>query len=265
MQVCLCTISYREKLLDVALDAAARIGFKAIELWGREPHVSEEYDESRIRGVRTMAEERGLCIPVLGSYLYFGKTVHREDTVTLVDTLHTAHGLRTPIVRVWASDVSSAQASDEIWRKTIAEAQEACDRAARMNIVFAAEMHDDTLADTAASSRRLVELVDRPNFRLNYQIATRGEEDPLARLETVLPYVVHVHCQNFLPANGDPGYKRVHLAAGYARYGDIIKRVRAAGYDGCLAVEFAADEGNGKEASLKQDLGYLCSLLNGSG
>ncbi len=175
MQVCLCTISYREKLLDVALAAAARVGFTAVELWGREPHISEEYDESRLRGIRAQAAELGLSLPVFGSYLYFGKTVHREDTIALVDTLHNAHGLRTPIVRVWASDVASARATDEIWDRTITEAREACDRAAKMNVIFAAEMHDDTLADTGATARRLVEAVERDNFRLNYQPASRPD------------------------------------------------------------------------------------------
>lgn len=261
MEVCLCTISYREKLLDVALEAAARVGFRAVELWGREPHVSEEYDESRLRGVRAMAEECGLRIPVLGSYLYFGKTVHREDAITLVDTLHTAHGLHTPIVRVWASDIGSARATDEVWEKTIAEARQACDRATKMNVVFAAEMHDDTLADTGASAKRLVEEVDRPNFRLNYQAAARpGTEDALARLELVLPYVVHVHCQNFMPAASDPGYKRVQLDSGYVDYRTLAERLRQASYAGHLAVEFAAAEGDGKEASLRRDLEFLSSL-----
>lgn len=261
MEVCLCTISYRERLLDMALDVAARLGFKAVELWGREPHVTEEYDESRIRTIRQMAEERGLTLPVLGSYLTFGKTAHLEDAVSLVDTLHNAHGLRTPIVRVWASDVASANASAEVWKKTIEEAQEACDRAHRMNVVFAVEMHDGTLADTGASAKRLVEEVGRPNFRLNYQVASRSDvEHPLERLELVLPHVVHVHCQNFVTMNGDPGYKRVQLAAGYVDYKPLVQRLKASGYDGHLAVEFAAEEGDGKEASLKKDLEYLSSL-----
>jgi 3-dehydroshikimate dehydratase len=261
MQVCLCTISYRERLLDVALDAAARLGFQAVELWGREPHVSEEYDESRLRGIRAMAEERDLSIPVLGSYHYFGRTNHREDSVSLVDTLHTAHGLHTPIVRVWASDVGSAKASETVWKTTVAEAREACERAHKMDVVFAAEMHGDTLADTGASALRLVEEVDRPNFRLNYQVAARpDEEDALQRLELVLPYIVHVHCQNFVATNGDPGYKRVQMDEGYVDYRALLARLRKSGYDGHVAVEFAADEGDGKEASLQRDLEFLSSL-----
>lgn len=259
MHACLCTISYREKLLDVALDAAARMGFEAVELWGREPHVSQEFDESRIRGIRNQVQELGLKVPVLGSYLYFGKTNHREDRVTLVDTLHTAHGLHTPIIRVWASDVPSAKATPEVWEKTVAEAREACDRAAKMNVVFAAEMHDNTLADTGASALRLVEKVNRPNFRLNFQVSTNFEEDQLERLEVVLPYVVHVHCQNFV-AGGSDGYTRVPISEGFADYKLLMDGLKAAEYTGHVAVEFAAEEGKGKESSLKRDLEYLSAL-----
>jgi sugar phosphate isomerase/epimerase len=262
MRICLCTISYREKLLEVALEAARGIGFTAVELWGREPHVSEEYDESRVRGVRRMAEERSLSLPVFGSYLVFGKTQSREDTIGLADTLHTAHGLRTPIVRVWASDVGSGQASDAVWRRTVDEIREACDRAAKMSVVFAAEMHDATLADTGASALRLVEEVGRANFRLNFQVGNLDSEDQLSRLEAVVPYVVHVHCQNSLPAKLEGGgrYERAHLDEGVVDYPSLVARLRAADYQGHFAIEFAADEGEAKERSLRRDLAFLTGL-----
>ncbi|NPV46863.1 MAG: sugar phosphate isomerase/epimerase [Armatimonadetes bacterium] len=264
MRICLCTISYREKLLDVALDAARAIGFGAVELWGREPHVSETYDESRVRGVRQMVEERGLRLPVFGSYLVFGRTQSRDDSVTLADALHTAHGLRAPIMRVWASDVGSRDAKQSVWDATVAEIQEACDRAAKMSVMFAAEMHDDTLADTGPSARRLVEEVGRANFRLNFQVGNLGVEDQHDRLETVLPYVVHVHCQNFRldHTSGATREVRVHLGEGVVDYGRLISRLTGAGYAGHFAVEFAAEEGPNKEDSLRRDLLYLRSLLD---
>jgi sugar phosphate isomerase/epimerase len=262
MRICLCTISYRERLLEIALDAARDMGFEAVELWGREPHVSEEYDESRVRGVRKMVEDRSLRLPVLGSYLVFGGTQVREDPISLADALHTAHGLRTPVVRVWASDVASADATDTVWQKTVSELQEACDRAAKMNVIFAAEMHDATLADTGATARRLVEEVARANFRLNFQVGNLETEDQFSRMEAVLPYIIHVHCQNFGPPEPGGGgkYHRVQLEDGLIDYAPLVARLRQAGYEGYFAVEFAAEEGDGKQRSLRRDLAYLTSL-----
>lgn len=267
MKICLCTISYREKLLEVALDAAARMGFESVELWGREPHVPEVYDESRVKAIRGMLEERGLVARVLGSYLYLGRTNPKDDTVNLADTLHTAHGLRLPLVRVWASDVGSAKATEEIWEQTISEAQLACDRAAKMNVTFVVEMHDDTLADTAQSALRLMQAVDRENFKLNFQISTTSGEDHLQRLEAVLPYVAHVHCQNFVPHGHDEArrYVRVPLQAGEAKYEVLVGRLREAGYEGLLAIEFAADEGEQKENSLRHDREFLAGLIGQAG
>lgn len=261
MQLCLCTISYREKLLEVALEAAQQAGFTAVELWGREPHISEDYDESRVRGVRKMVEEKGLHLAAFGSYLCLGKTQTREDSIGLASTLHTAHGLRVPLIRVWASDVGSAGASESVWERTVGEIQEACDRAAKMSVLFAAEMHDATLADTGASARELVERVGRANFRLNFQVGNFDREDQLVRLEQVLPYVVHMHCQNVVAGNnGGSKYVRAPLAEGIVDYAALIETLRRQGYAGCLAVEFAADDGERKEASLRQDAHYLASL-----
>lgn len=141
----------------------------------------------------------------------------------------------------------------------MAEAQQACERATKMNVVFAVEMHDNTLADTAATALRLVEAVDRPNFRLNFQAGNYAGEDQLTRLQTVLPYVVHVHCQNCVPG-GSEGYKRVQLADGIVDYVSLTECLKAADYRGHVAIEFAAEEGEGKELSLKKDLEYLASL-----
>jgi len=262
MRVCLCTISYKGKLLEVALSTAAKLGFEAVELWGREPHVGEIYDESRVRGIRTMAADKGLALPVFGSYLRLGATQQREDDITLADTLHTAHGLKTPIVRIWVSDVGTAQATEAIWEQAISEVQTACDRAVKMGVTFAAEMHGGTLADTAAGAKRLVESVDRPNFRLNYQADLAYDADSLQRLETVLPWVVHFHCQNFVTETegGNVRYRRVQIAEGEIDYRPLFARLKDVGYEGRIAIEFAAVEHEGKEASLQQDLQYLAAL-----
>jgi sugar phosphate isomerase/epimerase len=131
-----------------------------------------------------------------------------------------------------------------------------------MGLLFAAEMHDDTLADTGATARRLVELVGRSNFRLNFQPGSLEHEDQMARLDAVLPFVVHVHCQNFRYADTGVGRKqtRVHLDEGVINYASLLGRLRDVGYEGYLAVEFAADEGEGKEHALHRDLSFLQSL-----
>jgi 3-dehydroshikimate dehydratase len=260
----LCTISHRERLLEYVLGVAKELGFEGVELWGREPHISEKFDENRVQAARRMIEERGLYLCCLGSYVVFGPVRTRaEELAELDDTLYTARCLHAPVVRVWASDVGSERATKKQWDHTVGQIQEACDRAGRLNLVLAAEMHDDTLADSSAAALRLVEAVNRANFKLNYEVSHRREaEDPVERLDRVLPHVVHVHLRNFCTYGGENGERPrwAPISEGLVDYAPILDRLMESDYRGCYALEFACREGNGKLESLAADLAYLKSL-----
>ncbi len=264
-QVAMCTIAFREKLLEDVLDLARVLSFKAVELWGREPHVGDVYDYNRTRLIRRMCSDRGLEVAALGSYLRFGATKKTSDNVNLCHTLQTAHTLRASIIRVWASDVGSAQAGEEVWKKATAEAREACARCLKLGITLAVEMHDDTLADTAAGALRFLERVGCDNLRLNYQPSARVQkEKPLERLEKVLDYVVHCHAQNFKRLGRDEGDEpvRCSLRDGVVDYRRVVDLLRGAGYRGWFAVEFAHTEGDGKFRAMAEDRAFLEKLLS---
>ena len=263
IKIILCTIAYRDRLLDYVLDIAADLGFDGVEIWGREPHISEQFDENRVQAVGRMIHQRGLATPVLGSYLRFGASNQRlEGKIELEDTLHTARCLGTNLVRVWASDVGSTEASETIWKTTVKEIREACQQAAKLGITFAAEMHSGTLADTGPAAKHLVAGVDRENFRLNYQVAGKLEpQTPLERLQMVLPYVVHVHAQNFTPLSNDGEAALLALRDGAIDQAPLISQLKEVGYDGCIAVEFSWAEGDSKQEALAADLAYLRSLI----
>jgi 3-dehydroshikimate dehydratase len=261
----LCTISHRERLLEYVLDLARDLGFEAVEIWGREPHINEKFDENRTQAACRMLEERHLNIAALGSYVVFGPVRTRpEELVELEDVLHTARCLHSPLVRVWASDVGSAEASKTGWDRTVGEIRDACDRAQRLGIILAAEMHDDTLADTGESAARLLEAVDRDNFRMNFQVSDRVRtETPLQRLNAVLPRVVHLHIQNYCQLTNGEGerVRRAAISEGLVDWGPLLERLVEKKYPGYYALEFAAREGEGKRESLAQDLSYLKSLF----
>ncbi len=264
IRIILCTIAYRDRLLDHVLDVAEDLGFDGVEIWGREPHISEQFDENRVKAVQRMIHERDLVVPVLSSYLRFGCTKARyEDNVQLEDTLHTAHCLGTQIVRVWASDVPSAQATEAVWETTTRECQQACDQASKLGIALAVEMHGGTLADSGAAARRLAESVKRDNFRLNYHIVPDTElQTPLEQLQSVMPYVVHMHAQNYARLTGEDEGRRVPLGDGAIDYQPLVRQLRKSGYTGCIAVEFSWVEGEAKREALAADLLYLKRLVN---
>lgn len=263
-KVILSTIAFRERLLDDALDAAHKLGFEGIELWGREPHLSERYDENRVRAARRMIQARGLSIPVLGSYLRMGATAPPSDeTIELHDTLHIARQLKTQMVRIWMSDIPASKASPAVWAKAIAEARHACDCAAKLSLCLVAELHESTLLDTSDNAIRAVHQVERDNFRLTYTAGSRADgEEAEVRLCKVLPYVAHVHARNFValsPRTEVPPV-RAPLGHGLVDYARLAARLRGVGYEGYIAIEYAHKDGDAKKACLAADLEYLRGL-----
>jgi sugar phosphate isomerase/epimerase len=262
IKVIMCTIAFRDRLLDHALSVARSTGFDGVEIWGREPHVAEKFDENRVRAAKKLLEAEGITPYVLGSYLRFGAT-KPEGSVGLSDVLHTARWLRTPLVRVWASDVGSGAASPAIWEQTVTEAQEACDTAAKLGLKLVAEMHGQTLADTTDGALQLVERVARDNFRLNFQVSCHNDgQTPEERLAAVLPWVSHVHAQNYqsLAPNAADTARRAPLAAGIVNYRRLLGMLRDAGYTGCVAVEFAYDETGDKGQAMAHDAKFLKTI-----
>jgi len=177
----LCTIAFSEKLLEEVLNLAKEVGFDGVEIWGKEPHMGEVFDEERVQKVKKMVDERNLSVSMFGSYLHLGV----EGEVSKTDSiLKIAQGLGTSIVRVWASNKGSHEATEGDWENCIRDLEKACGKAEKMGITLAIEMHTKTLADRGETTRRLIEKVSLPNLKVNFQ---PGLEDNIwERLNAVI-------------------------------------------------------------------------------
>ena len=125
-------------------------------------------------------------------------------------------------------------------------------------------MRDESLADNAEAALRLLESVDRPNFKLSFEVSHRANgEPPRERLERVLDHVAHVHLRNLATYATDGGERAVWapIADGLVDYYPLVEALAEHGYSGCYALEFASREGNCKRELLAADLAHLKSLF----
>jgi 3-dehydroshikimate dehydratase len=259
VRIALCSIAFRERLLEYSLDLACEAGIEGVEIWGREPHISEEYDANRVAAARRMVTDRGLEVAVFGSYLRPGAV--ETESMPLRDVLQIATELDVSLVRIWASDVGSDKADDSLWKRTVEECREAARAADRMGLEFAVEMHTNTLADTATSAKRLVEDVGEDNFGLNYQPLPSLDDNAVKRLKRVLPYVSHFHAQNYAALDGDAEkIGRASLAEGVIDFVPLMSLLQDNGYDGYMAVEFSPSNVEDKRAAVLRDCIYLQNI-----
>lgn len=255
MKLGLCTIAFKKRPLEEVLDIAADYNFDGVEIWGKEPHMPEKFDENYVKEVKNMAVNRGLEIVAFGSYI----NPFMEDYQRRAESaVNITHGLGAKIIRVWSNGSSSKAISTEERRMIGFRLVGICQWAQFRDITVATEMHSNNYTDSSDTILELISNVALPNLRTYYQpLFVRDKEDYYEALEKIAPYVVNVHAQNAKLENGK--YKSCALAEGEVDYVQIVEILESFNYEGYLEIEFV--HGEDKLEALKKDRDYLASLI----
>ncbi|MHC4715209.1 MAG: sugar phosphate isomerase/epimerase family protein, partial [Planctomycetota bacterium] len=156
-------------------------------------------------------------------------------------------------IRVFTGAPASADSTAENWDRAF----DGLARLARMydgtGVTFAIETHSDQLADTPESCARLMEELDEPSIRVNYQ---NMKGDPSDELDLIYPWVSHVH---------------VNRTQKWAdKVEAVIRALQMRGYDGTVTMEFCTDSLPAEEeefdrakaiAGMKADIAFMRSII----
>ena len=209
MRLSLCTISFRHQLISIEEIArwAARCDFQGIELWGvhaRNLADRPDYDAAWLRSLN-------LSVPMVSDYLPLdGDSQAAREKAT--ELCHLAQHWGARKLRTFAGNKASAQVSEGERDAWVARLRELCRVTEAHGVQLTVETHPNTLADTHVSTLRLIEEVDHPALRLNFDVIHVWEagSNPAEVLRMVEPVVAHLHLKNvrgrdllpvFAPAN----------------------------------------------------------------
>lgn len=209
MNLSLCTISFRHQLISLEQIAswALRHRFRGIELWGVHAKNLGERPECGIDWLRA----QDLFVPMVSDYLPLqGDRKPALDKAAQLCRLTRLWGAQK--LRTFAGDQPSSAVSADQRRAWIERMRELCDVASSHGVHLVVETHPNTLADTPASTLRLVEELDHPALRINFDVIHVWEAgaDPEGVLRQLEPVVAHMHLKNiaskellsvFAPAN----------------------------------------------------------------
>ncbi len=181
MKAGLVSVTFRKLQVEEIVSLCAEAGLAGIE-WGGDIHVPPgDLKAAEAAGRATRAA--GLEVACYGSYVRMTDG-ERELLPKLVDT---AQALGAPMIRVWAGKGEDADMG-EIVRNTRA----LCDMAEDLLVTF--EFHGGTLTHSGASARLLMEAVDRPNARCQWQPPVDlPEGDCLSSIENIRPWLGNIH------------------------------------------------------------------------
>ena len=253
MKTGLCTIAFRYRSFEDVLDLAASAGFDGVEPWGKPDHTPDPFDADVVKKYADAVKSKGLEVAQYGSYA--NPTDDGFDQ-QITDAIEASEIYDTSMIRVWVGSCGSADAEEAQWTQAIDGFQTFCDRASDKGMTLAVEMHGNRLSDTVEGCMRLIEGVDRPNFRMNFQpMYTDTPDQILDAAQQIAPYVCTVHAQNYVVTGKNT---RALISDGLVDYKTAIAIFRAVGFDGYLEVEFVREED--PEGALKADAAFLREL-----
>lgn len=253
MKTGLCTIAFRDLPFEEVLDLAVDAGFDGVEPWGKPDHTPDPFDPDVVKKASDAVTARGLEVAQYGSY---ANPTDEAFAQQVEDALTAAELYKTDMIRVWGGNCGSADAAEDQWTLAIDGFKTFCDKAADKGMALAVEMHGNRLSDTVDGCVRLIEGVQRDNFRMNFQpMFTDTPEQTLDAAQQIAPFVSTVHAQNYVTVGKNT---RSLVSDGLIDYNTVIGIFRSVGFDGYLEVEFVKEET--PVDALKADAAYLRQL-----
>jgi len=233
----LVSITFRQHSPAEVVDLARKAGLASIE-WGGDVHAPHG-DLMRAREVRHLTGNAGLRVSSYGSYY----RVWPVKNCPFEHVLETALELEAPLVRVWAGELGSTQATPEQRRQVAFEAGRIADLAAAAGVAVAFEYHNNTLTDTPESAVALVQDAAHPNLGLYWQPRPeRNLKENLAALRAVQPWLRSLHVFHWLPDPARPGgHLRRPLREGTPDWMQYLAAVDD-GWQGDALIEFVRDD-----------------------
>ena len=184
----LVSVTFRKLSPIQILDLMKESGLRAIE-WGSDVHVPPT-DLEYAATIGKLTRDAGIRVASYGSYYRPGVHTPQE----FEPYLQAAIALSAPVIRVWAGNKGSADASSQERAAVIACTQAICDMAAKHNITICYEYHGGTLTDQIDSAMDAIRSVQRPNMKLYWQYnPALSLDENCAVLGRVLPHLQTVH------------------------------------------------------------------------
>jgi sugar phosphate isomerase/epimerase len=208
----LVSVTFRRLTPEQIVRLAAEANLLSIE-WGGDIHVPPG-DREAAAAARRLCATAGIVTSAYGSYYRAGSAA---DFHPILDI---ALELETNLIRVWAGNIASHDATADQRRAAIEDLMRICDAAAKQRIGISLEFHGNTLSDNPSATLALLSAVNRPNLSTYWQPPNGiPQSECAAGLRALLPHVQNLHVFHWWPKAED----RLPLEAGIDRWREYLR------------------------------------------
>jgi sugar phosphate isomerase/epimerase len=259
--------------LEAFLERARALGFDAVMLMAKRPHLSLlDYDADGRRRLRQQLERLGLRVACLAGYTDLSLGAERPDVparemqlLYVRELSRLAQDLGCNLVRVFTAFDHPAATPDQQWGWCVAGLRECARLAAAYGVTVGVQNHHDT-AVHHDSLFDLLEEVGEPNCKAMFDAwapALQGVDLPAA-VRRMAPYVVHTTVADYVRrprfryrpelvnyVREPDAVRAVPMGEGFIDYRGFFKALKEAGFQGHVAYEMCSPlRGGGGEENL---------------
>lgn len=249
---------FDDRTLDEAIATAATLGFDGVEIMAREPHFPADTSHERAEEIAALVDDLDMAIPCLATYTggYARKSgEEREAELEAFERfLELAEILDVDLLRHGAGGPSVRKATDVDFERAATWLRKAADRAATYDRTIGLEIHAHRLTETADSTRRLLEMIDRDNVGIIHDAGNMFiADDPFGpeSVEKLGNDIVHVHVKDLSRTDdrslsdafeletqrGSESFRHERLGEGNVDHGPLFEALADCGYDGHVTTE----------------------------
>lgn len=259
--------------LEAFIDRAADLGFDAVMLMAKRPHLSPlDVDADRLSALRQRLQQRRLSVCCLAGYNDFvlrsdgvGTPFGEMQLLYIRELCRAARELESPLVRLFTGFPRPGEGFDASWQACVRGLREAARIAAEYEVVLGVQNHHDVACHSASLPDLLAE-VNAPNCRMIFDAwaaALHGDDVAAAAKDlggamvhtTVADYVLRPQFRYEAPLVNytaeTAAVRAAPMGEGFIDYAGFFGGLRQAGYSGYVAYEMCSPlRGGGDEANL---------------
>lgn len=249
---------FDDRSLNDAIETAAEIGYKGVEIMARSPHLPADTNRERAEEIRELVDCLSVEIPCLATYTGgYARKSEAECKSELEDFerfLELSEPLKVDLLRHGAGRPSVREASDEDFERAAEWLRRAADLADTYDRTIGLEIHSHRLTETVESTVRLLERIDRDNVGVIHDAGNMfiaDDEYGRSSVERLGDRLLHVHLKDLARIDdssradafeletkrGGEVFRRELLGDGEVDHGPLFEALADHGYEGYATVE----------------------------
>lgn len=260
MKIALFSAMFKAMPLEAAIKNAAAIGYDGIEIaagFGT-THLDANCTPQRANEIKTIASDNNLAIVLiytaLGGNVLVGEKQRADGLDGVERFLAIGDQMGCKMLKVTAGRLKNSEYMEDEARTVAGWIAQTCDRAAQHGVRVVTEIHFGQYCETTAMARRIIDLVDRPNFGVIHDAGNMhitGDSYCEECVKQLGDRIFHVHVKDMVKADAEDKvahdypagrFKRAPLNEGNVDHRSLFRALDAMGYTGYLSCEATGGE-----------------------